>query len=184
MAYLCKLDDPAYTNWIKAGLGLIYGRDILRSFLLSSFTKFRNNILIGNSTQNCNQCTLLNVLPCPTNGICSHDKRGNCRAHTSLDPSATTKPCPDNVCNALLQAILTEHIQGRGPRWTGSDTRQWCSNVWEIAKCFMPPGNENKHDYSEFDFSGIMTMVMNSKFIQRDIAGTYDAKTFQRVSEI
>ena len=46
----------------------------------------------------------------------------------------------------------------------------------------MPPGNESKHDYSEFDFSGIMTMIMNAKFIQREIAGPYDAKTFQSVS--
>ena len=182
MASQSQLNDPLYKNWIKAGLGLKYGKEILHTFLFTSLTKFRTVKLSGNSIQNCNQCTLLNVLPCPTNGICSRDNKGRCKQHNNFDTTKTFTPCPSNVCDKLQEAISQEHIPGKGPRWTGSDPQCWCSNVWEIAKCFMPAGNETKHDYSEFDFSGIITMLMNAKFIQQDLPQTYDAKTYQQVN--
>ena len=179
MANRCEFDDPLYKNWIKAGLSLKYGKEFLHAFLLNSITTFRTTALSANSIQNCNQCTLLNVLPCPTNSICSRDRGGKCRNHCLKDIS---RACPNNVCDKLQQSIAKKHIQGKGPHWKGSDTQNWCSNVWEIAKCFMPAGNETKHDYSEFDFSGIITMIMNAQFIQEDLPVTYDAKNFQNVS--
>ena len=182
MANQAQLNDPLYKNWIKAGFGLRYGKEILHSFLFNSLSNFRSVTLSGNSAQHCNKCTLLNIIPCPTNGICSRDNKGRCKQHNDLDISKTFNPCPSNVCDKLQQAIAQEHIPGKGPRWIGSDPQQWCSNVWEIAKCFMPAGNESKHDYSEFDFSGIITMLMNAEFIQRDLPQTYDAKTYQKVN--
>ena len=181
MANQSQLNNHSYKNWIKAGLGLKYGKEIFHTFLFNSLTNFRSVNLSFDSTQNCNQCTLLNVLPCPTNGICSRDNKGRCRQHNTLDKAKTSTQCTSNVCDKLQQAIAQEHIPGKGPRWIGSDPQQWCSNVWEIAKCFMPAGNETKHDYSEFDFSGIITMIMNAKFIQHDLPAPYNAKTYQKV---
>ena len=184
MASQSQLNNPLYINYVKAGMGLLYGKEIPQTFLFNSLINFRTVSLSGNSTQNCNQCTLLNVLPCPTNTICSRDNRGNCKQHNNFDSSKTYKPCPSNVCDKLQKAISQEHIPGKGPRWTGSDPQLWCSNVWEIAKCFMPAGNETKHAYEEFDFIAIITMLMNAKFIQRDLPQTYDAKIYQQVKYI
>ena len=176
-----ELNDPLYKNWIKVGLGLKYANDMLHTFISNSIAQFRCVVLSGNSTTTCNQCTLLNILPCcATNFFCSFNADG-CKLHNNLDNSKTFRPCPNNVCDKLQQAIAHEHISRRGPNWTGSDPKQWCSNVWEIAKCFMPYGNENKHDYSEFDFSGIISMIMNAKFIQGDLPVTYDAEAYKKV---
>ena len=128
MANQAQLNDPSYKNWIKAGFGLRYGKEILQTFLFNSLTNFQSVSLSGNPAQNCNQCTLLNVLHCPTNGICSRDNKGMCKQHNDLDISKTFKPCPCNVCDKLQKAIALTHIPGKGPRWIGSDPQQWCSN--------------------------------------------------------
>ena len=179
---MLDLNDPLCKNWVKACLSLKYGRDLLSDFLHKSIEKFKFETLRGNPVKSCDKCSKLNVIPCPTNSFCSFDNKGNCEKHDPSDVSKTHRPCPNGVCDKLFQAIKDQNaLGGKGPSWNQSDPQEWCSNVWEIAKCFMPVGYEDKHDISDYDFSGIMSLIINSKFIQNDLHTPYNRHFFQEV---
>ena len=181
MAHSKPMHDKLYQNWIKAGLALKFGKDAISNFLGTAIEQFRLNALPGASVQYCDSCTLLNVVPCQTNGFCSSDKSGICTKHDLSNPSKTHRPCPNGVCDKLFIAIKAQFTSAKGPSWSQSDPTLWCSKVWEIAKCFMPSGYQDKHDVEEYDFSGIMSLIINCKFIQSNLFKQYDFQVFQKV---
>ena len=156
MAHSKLLNDPLYQEIRK------------------SIEQFRLDTLSANSVKVCHSCTLLNILPCPTNGFCYGRK--HCTKHDTTDATKIHRPCSDGVCDKLYIAIKQQYASAKGPSWSQSDPTLWCSNVWEIAKCFMPVGYLNRHDIDEYDFSGTMSLIMNNKFIHNYLSKPYDLK--------
>ena len=182
MPAIRELSDPSYKNWIKAGLALKYAKDILTDFLRKSIDKFKNETLQENFEKQCTSCTLCNVIPCPTNSFCCLNK-GSCTKHNTSNVCKMYNPCPSGVCDKVYTAIKLKYaLGGKDPNWKQSNPQQWCSNVWEIAKCFMPVGYEGKHDTQDYDFSGVISLIINSKFIQDDLSQPFHLPFFQKVS--
>ena len=185
MSHSRDLNDHMYQNWIKAVLALKYGRDILSQFLMNSIEKFISETLRENRVKLCSNCSQCNIIPCGTNSFCYYDNKSNCKKHNASAIITTHRPCPDGVCDKLYLAVKQQYASGgKGPNWNQTDPTRWCLNFSEIAKCFMPVGYADKHDISDYDFSGIMSLIINAKFIQTDLHEPYNLLFFQKVSLI
>ncbi|XP_060583723.1 uncharacterized protein LOC132739908 [Ruditapes philippinarum] len=117
-----------------------------------------------------------------SNAFSGKDKR--LQAMASYNPKLLEKKY-NNWVKAQLAVLLTkegvEHFNAHryyGPSYKNSDATQWCSNFWEIAKCFMPPdGYKEKASATETDFNGIISVILNHKDFQGKVLENLNTKT-------
>lgn len=139
---LPKLVDKDFQNWLKANLALNITRDGITDTVKREINTFHGHALkdVLSTEQFCNndfctECTTENVLPCPTRGICVL-KTGQCSFHNS--PNKCFRPCPKSICDRLRDGIRKCH-RFNFPSWKNTNSSQWCTNPWEMAKCYLPP---------------------------------------------
>ncbi|XP_052806296.1 uncharacterized protein LOC128235525 [Mya arenaria] len=114
----------------------------------------------------CSLCLTEHVLPCPTRGLCSHPR--NCKYHNT--PFKIHRPCPSQICDDFRDKIRAVHRYS-GPSWKNTKADQWCTNHWQIAKCFMPPdGYHDVTSYDETDFNGIISVMINCTEFERHMS--------------
>ena len=182
MAHGKPSSDPLFQNWIKAALLLKFGKDAISEFLETVLDKFRLITVGGNCAHVCHSCTIFNVIPCQTKKFCNGGKK--CKKHDTNDVKKTYRPCPNNVCDKLYLEIKKQFASFEGPSWSQSDATLWCSNVWEIAKCFMSGEYQDKHNIEEYDFGGIISLIINCKFIQSQLSKPYVRQDFRKVIDV
>lgn len=145
-------------NWAKCAVAVSITSEGLRDLVKKEIEVFRDNILTNvrqPSAFTCNSCSTSDVLECPTNTVCKK-YQGKCTFHT-YPPSQ----CKNNICNKIRDEIIKEHLFGK-PSWKNTDATKWCSDEWEIAKCYFPPnGYEDKHTAEETDFNGLISCIIN-----------------------
>jgi hypothetical protein len=176
------LIDKDFRNWLKGALAALFARQGLKDFVQNEITDFQKDLLndvwkvIGiPAGTTCNACTTANLLVCPTHGFCAKGKK--CTVHdpkcSNLKPN---QPCPHNMCTALRDAILKEH-RYRGPSWKNTDARGWCTDAYQLAKCFMPPdGYADKASLAETDFNGVIAVVINNKRFEKKLSVNFSSK--------
>ncbi|XP_052776907.1 uncharacterized protein LOC128214463 [Mya arenaria] len=115
----------------------------------------------------CNSCRTTEIVPCnPKNKVCTS---GKCKFHMDQNTKQLilTRPCPNNICGSLRNAIKNKHRFGN-PSWKNTDARKWCVNAWDVAKCFMPPdGYAEVDNESDTDLNGIISVYINCKDFQQ-----------------
>ncbi|XP_052761451.1 uncharacterized protein LOC128204126 isoform X2 [Mya arenaria] len=115
----------------------------------------------------CQSCSTQEIVHCnPRNKVCNS---GRCKFHH--DPNTKQlilyRPCLKNICDTLRNAIEHTHRFGN-PSWKNTDTRKWCVNAWDIAKCFMPPdGYADIDNEDDTDLNGIISVFINCEEIQQ-----------------
>lgn len=151
--------NPENQNWAKTALAVQITRDGLLEFVKQAISSLHNTFLLNigqTSTVSCSNCDTSDVLPCPTRKLCHRIGRW-CKFHKS-----SPRQCPNNVCDNFKCAIEADH-RFQSPSWTNTDARYWCSNAWEIAKCYLPPdGYKTSSSAEETDFNGIISIIINS----------------------
>ncbi|XP_060580889.1 uncharacterized protein LOC132737592 isoform X2 [Ruditapes philippinarum] len=75
--------------------------------------------------------------------------------------------CPKKICNYLKYKIKANH-RNRKPNYDNTDAKQWYSNPWELAKCFMPEGYRKVKSAAETDFFGVINVVINHEIFPVD----------------
>ncbi|XP_060597120.1 uncharacterized protein LOC132751036 [Ruditapes philippinarum] len=167
-----KLSDKKYNNWVKAQLAVLFTKEGLEPFVCHEVQEFQlkclddicyNNGLFSGTL--CSNCCTENVIKCPTNRICNVG-RGRCSYHRNAATRYKPDGCPDKICHNFTTEIQNAH-RYYGPSYKNTDATQWCSNSWEIAKCFMPP--ERYKDVAcaqETDFNGIISVILYYKDFQ------------------
>ncbi|XP_053390491.1 uncharacterized protein LOC128553377 [Mercenaria mercenaria] len=161
-------DTESFQNWLRGALAVFFAKQGLQSFVVDELTQFQRDLLtsifknknlpIGTT---CTNCTTENVLYCPTQNFCTKGQK--CNMHDPSIPDKTPKPCPNNICHDVKDAIRREH-RYNGPSWKNTNAKGWCTNVIEIAKCYMPPdGYTNVTTITDTDFNGILTVILNNK---------------------
>lgn len=169
-----QVTDPLYWNWVKGGLGLKYLNEGLESFVDDTLKDVQAGFLDdirrntpGLQDVECTECTTANVLPCPTPGMCNLRKRGGiCTYHDKTDPLKTSRSCPNLICDTIFDKIHHQH-RFKSPSWKNTNAQNWCTNHYEIGKCFLPKsGYENKTVITETDSSGLLNMSINCLPIQ------------------
>ena len=181
---LPSLSDPDFTNWVRSGLSLQYTKDGIELFIdtvIDNLHKAILNKLPPGVT--CTNCTTENIIKCErNNNFCKFAGRA-CLVH---DPNIATKcyrTCPSNVCDKIRDEIITNHRYGK-PAWQNSDARQWCTNRWKIAVCYMSPGYSQQTSVSDTDLPGLLSTIINNKYFQYYIAENMsdDNNLFRQVS--
>lgn len=145
-------------NWFKCSLALHITREGILEFVEYEINRFHQYILsILPSRLACNTCTTQSVVPCPAKGVCKIGRGGKCLNFHRVLPTG----CPKNVCDRIFREIELAH-KHQGPSWKNTDASRWCSNHWEIAKCFCPPdGYSHISNSKETDFNGLISVMQN-----------------------
>jgi hypothetical protein len=191
-SYSSKLSEKKYNNWVKAQLAVLFTRDGLEPFVSHEVQEFRLKCLDGIWYNNglmsgtlCSNCCTENVIYCPTNRICNVG-RGRCSYHRNAAKRYNPAGCPNKICHNFTTEIQNVH-RYYGPSYKNTDATQWCSNSWEIAKCFMPPdGYKDVASAQETDFNGIISVIINYKDFQLKVHEKLGKKKniFEQVSKV
>lgn len=157
-------------NWAKCVLAVNITREGLIDFVNREIKTFQTDIL-NNVYQSlpavavgttCGKCTTPDVIPCPTRNVCAGRL---CKFHTFK-----RVPCQTGICTIMKKGIEAEH-RFSFPSWKNTDARLWCSNAWEIAKCYLPPdGYSQVHTATETDFNGVLSVILNCNRFAKLIA--------------
>ncbi|XP_060600160.1 uncharacterized protein LOC132753683 [Ruditapes philippinarum] len=172
-SYSPKLLEKKYNNWVKAQLAVFFTKDGLEPFVCNEIQQFQQKCLDDICYNNgifsgtiCSGCSTENVVKCPTKGICIVGK-GQCSFHKNSN--YILAGCPNRICHHFKSGIQKAHRYS-GPSYKNTDATQWCSNSWEVAKCFMPPdGYKDKASATETDFNGIISVILNYKDFERKV---------------
>ncbi|XP_060558473.1 uncharacterized protein LOC132718765 [Ruditapes philippinarum] len=171
-SYSPKLLEKKYNNWVKAQLAVLLTKEGVEPFVCKEIKQFQlkclhdicylNSLPSGTS---CSVCCTENLVKCPTNRICNVG-RGKCMYHRNVATRYNSSGCPIKICDNFKTEIQNSH-RYYGPSYKNSDATKWCSNFWEVAKCFMPPdGYKGKASAAETDFNGIISVILNHKDFQ------------------
>ncbi|XP_053381339.1 uncharacterized protein LOC128549108 [Mercenaria mercenaria] len=175
MAHKAELANVKYRNWVKAGLGIKYVKEGLEPFCDHLATQqhidILNKVKMSHSLSAvaCGHCDVRTLQPnhvrtrtkqCPLDQI-----KCNCQR------PGWKKLCPNNVCGAIYDEIIQLHASTPpAPYWKNTDARQWCTEPWSVAKCFInAPGYDKKTKAYEFDCPGLLHVLINNKGFQRHI---------------
>ncbi|XP_053391604.1 uncharacterized protein LOC128554347, partial [Mercenaria mercenaria] len=171
-SYNPELSRSKFKNWIKAGLGILYTKEGIEPFVYDEIETFQKKCLkeiydrcrLPTGTK-CSSCRTENIVVCPTNRICNGD-REKCRFHRNNATRYIISGCPKKICHNFVNKIKYAH-RFRDPSFENTAATKWCSNPWEVAKCFMPPdGYKNVTNAAETDFDGLIGVIINYKAFQ------------------
>ncbi|XP_052815025.1 uncharacterized protein LOC128241928 [Mya arenaria] len=163
---------PLNTNWYRCWQSVCITHAVLVDLTTDGFDRLQQETIDYINSLNgfkertiCSSCNTINVLPCWTKNLCKGTK-GNCEIHSS--PALLYGSCPTNgFCNEFVSKLVESHRFG-SPVWANTDAAKWCSNGWEIAKCFMPPsGYADKANAKETDVNGLISCIINCTFFQQ-----------------
>ncbi|XP_053378649.1 uncharacterized protein LOC128548219 [Mercenaria mercenaria] len=175
MDLLRKPFDKKYQNWMKAHLAVKITKEGIEPFVYDEIEQFQQKCLTDICKNNglpvgttCSSCCTENVVVCPTNRICNAG-RGRCNFHRNSATQYRPSGCPNKICHNFKNEIQRAH-RFYGAAYKNTDATQWCSNTWEVAKCFMPPdGYKNSTSATETDFNGIIAVLMNYRAFQSKV---------------
>jgi hypothetical protein len=71
-----------------------------------------------------------------------------------------------------MEEILKSHgSTPPQPCWQNTDIQKWCSEPWEVAKCFInAPGYADKRNATDIDISGLLHVFINNKKLHSHLA--------------
>lgn len=158
-------------NWFEREWAVEITRQGLNGFVQREIDSFQKDVLRSVLSEQrkplsttCDLCTTANLLRCPTSGFCNKGQK--CFEHDkSNDSKRPNRPCPNGICTAIKEAICREHRYNR-PSWSNTDARQWCSDSFMLAKCYMPDCY-NGRTLGDTDLVGLLSIVINMKCFQR-----------------
>ncbi|XP_052768188.1 uncharacterized protein LOC128208679 [Mya arenaria] len=166
-SYKTLFQEKKNQNWLKASVAVDIARKGLIPFVTTVVTYLHQAIRANVEQTNglppgttCNSCTTPNVLPCRTRGVCGGFRSLPCKFHQH----AHFRYCPAKICNDFMQGIEGHH-RFNGPSWKNTNANDWCSNPWEVAKCFLPPdGYLNVQTADDTDINGVISLIINCRF--------------------
>ena len=143
-----QLNDPEYTNWIKATRALHVTMEALRTFCRDQMKDMHRLLLLTLGRTQCRG-------PCPGGNIV-YDRNYN----------NYTINCPDNVCSQWLTDIAAYRATRRTRLNTDNcDISQWPVEPWQVAKAFMNTGQDRANvNPNGTDASGILNLLLNCSF--------------------
>ena len=154
---MTETKEKQLNNWINALLCLKYTKSAITDVVSDAVESFRDSVLATcprNTT--CNICSTtfvtLNRGPTTHSGTPSSSRK-----------IKTTNSCPKSVCDKICDEIISE--DRRTPQWRNTDATQWCTNSWTIAQCFMPPNSDKAITPKDTDFTAMMSIIANAKFM-------------------
>ncbi|XP_053407161.1 uncharacterized protein LOC128559461 isoform X2 [Mercenaria mercenaria] len=184
---LSTVKDNGFQYWLKGALAVLFTKQGLEEFVTVELTQFQKDLLasifksknISPGTV-CNSCTTENTLPCPTANFCPRGR--NCNLHDNILPNKSpNRPCPNKICQHIRDEIRREH-RYNVPSWKNTDATGWCTDAFQIGKCYMPPdGYYSVTSFQETDFNGILSITINNKRFEHKMHADFDDRSSPNV---
>ncbi|XP_060570734.1 uncharacterized protein LOC132729014 [Ruditapes philippinarum] len=159
-----QMAQELYRNWVRGALALKYLKRGLEDFSDKAVKK-QHKYLIERLGNICNTCTDESLLPhkpdkCP----CQNKQQCFCYLRKKQKPR---QMCPNGgFCGKMCDRIVCNH-RFRTPLFTNTDVQRWSSDPWIVATCFInTPGYKGKQSAKEVDCSGLLSLCINSMFIE------------------
>ncbi|XP_052766127.1 uncharacterized protein LOC128207316 [Mya arenaria] len=93
-----------------------------------------------------------------------------CKMCSKKDLKSPHYVCPNNICVQFYKQ-LKQAARGREISWSNTDPTKWCTDFWEVAKCFLPPeGYRDANCPQETDFNGIVNLIANCRQFETHFA--------------
>jgi hypothetical protein len=153
--YLSKLDNKKFQNWLKAFLALNIAKEGIENFVSRRISDCHSEILnkilskkqIERKEFCCKSCEVDKFLPFVT------------KQYEYCD-----------VCDPFRDNIRRKHVNNK-PSWKNTQPKKWCTNPWELAKCYMPPtdGYKGADSAQQTDFNGIISILLNHIDLSKDV---------------
>ncbi|XP_060597173.1 uncharacterized protein LOC132751080 [Ruditapes philippinarum] len=192
-SYSPKLLEKKYNNWVKAQLAVLFTKEGVEPFVCNEIQHFQlkclHDICYLNGLPSgtcCSGCYTENLVKCPTARLCNVGRGKSCSYHRNVTTQYNSSGCPNKICHKFKTEIQNAH-RYNGPSYKNTDATKWCSNSWEVAKCFMPPdGYKDKASATETDFNGIISVILNHKDFQGKVQENLNNKIniFEEAREI
>lgn len=186
--YMARIDTLKAEAWIKCSVAAEITENGIQQFVQKEITNFHQRVMntCTPSGSTCNTCSTPSVVPCPTYYVCQlyFDKERKCKMcfyHQTVKPAV----CPKNICNVIFKEIERNH-QKKKPSWKNTDASKWCSNYWELAKCYCPSeGYGESSCANEIDLNGLVSILQFCKFIhmQLGVSGSGLKNVLEKVCE-
>ncbi|XP_060580856.1 uncharacterized protein CXorf38 homolog [Ruditapes philippinarum] len=168
MGHQSEIEKKKYRNWVKGGLAYKYLKQGLDGFSDDVVKQEQSRILGSiNCTPGtiCNQCIIERLRPihaCRTISAGNYECPWGQRKCNCLH--LKKKKCRLKVCDFIMEEILQSHESTPPtPNWTNTDIQKWCTEPWEVAKCFInAPGYSDKTKAAEIDISGLLHVFINN----------------------
>ncbi|XP_053402116.1 uncharacterized protein LOC128546095 [Mercenaria mercenaria] len=194
MSHQTELEKKKYRNWVRGGLAYKYLKEGIKGFaddvVGEEHRRINQDVISGRT---CNECSIRNLRPLHT---CQkdHASRYKCPwGQNNCNCTCTTKKkrCPNKVCDAVMEEILKNHGSAPPtPNWKNIDIQKWCSDPWEMAKCFInAPGYADKSTADDIDIAGLLHVFINNIGHKTHLSdkinnGNIFLKTLQRRNEL
>ncbi|XP_053390789.1 uncharacterized protein LOC128553639 [Mercenaria mercenaria] len=163
-----KLSEKKFHNWIKSGLAILYTRDGLQPFVIDEISAFQRDIY-DNILAQLNIATDSECSACTTDAlVCDKKIYDRCKRKRC---GSFHRECPEGgLCDQFKEIIKIAH-RYNGPSWVNTDAQLWCSDPWQVAKCYMPrEGYITQMTAEETDFNGIVSVILNHKNFSRRLS--------------
>jgi hypothetical protein len=189
MSHQSEIEKEKYRNWVKGGLAYKYLKQGLDEFADDVVKQEQSRILRSISIPGtiCNQCIIERLRPihaCITNSAGNYECPWGQRKCNCLH--LKKKKCRLEVCDFIMEEILKTHgSTPPTPNWTNTDIQKWCTEPWEVAKCFInAPGYSDKTKAADIDISGLLHVFINSTNLHSHLACSMAGKNiFIKVSK-
>ncbi|XP_060576707.1 uncharacterized protein LOC132734022 [Ruditapes philippinarum] len=189
MSHQSEIEKEKYRNWVKGGLAYKYLKQGLDEFADDVVKQEQSRILRSISIPGtiCNQCIIERLRPkhaCITNYAGNYECPWGQRKCNCLH--LKKKKCRLEVCDFIMEEILKTHgSTPPTPNWTNTDIQKWCTEPWEVAKCFInAPGYSDKTKAADIDISGLLHVFINSTNLHSHLACSMAGKNiFIKVRE-
>ncbi|KAL3890547.1 hypothetical protein ACJMK2_002829, partial [Sinanodonta woodiana] len=161
-----RFSDGEYRNWVKCGVSLMILKEGLHEYIDKGVKKLHENIKRKVSGNFGGSGVLISCRTCSSREI---------KRNSALSPnhSGWNINCPKNICNVWLKEILAFHNEpeSRTINWSNSDITMWSADPYEIAKIFMPKGQDKKRNLpEELDVSAILSVLKHCSFFKSSIS--------------
>ncbi|XP_060574832.1 uncharacterized protein LOC132732433 [Ruditapes philippinarum] len=155
-----------FRNWVRGGLAYKYLKQGLEGFADDVVKQDHKRILSANYTSGiiCTRCIIGNLKPTHACIINSAGKNDCYWGQHKCNCLRTKKEvCRLHICDHIMEEVLKSHgSTPPTPNWANTDIQKWCTEPWEVAKCFInAPGYSDKTKAADIDISGILHVVIN-----------------------
>ncbi|XP_060575258.1 uncharacterized protein LOC132732778 [Ruditapes philippinarum] len=176
MSHQSEIEKEKYRNWVKGGLAYKYLKQGLDDFADDIVKQEQSRILSSiNCTPgtSCNQCIVERLRPihaCITNFAGNYECYWGQRKCNCLH--LKKKKCRLKVCDFIMEEILKSHgSTPPTPNWANTDIQKWCTEPWEVAKCFInAPGYSDTTKAADIDISGLLHVFINNTSLHSHLA--------------
>ncbi|XP_060558009.1 uncharacterized protein LOC132718323 [Ruditapes philippinarum] len=169
MSHQSEIEKIKYRNWVRGVLAYKYLKKGLEGFADDVVKQEHKRILSAIYQKSSTTCKLRPKHECSTHCAGKNEcllSRIKC---TCL--YAKKEKCRFQVCEHIMNDILGSHgSTSPTPNWENTDIQKWCTEPWEVAKCFINAPGYFYKTKADMDISGLLHVFINNASLHSHLA--------------